>query len=128
MIEITLVRVHPPRTAILRLAGEVNYVDVPGAEQSFERIYQNANPLHVVLDLSGLTFLVTPFIGAVLCWREMVLRGGGVLALAGCRSGTEAAFRHLLLDRLIPLAADVESALARLPTEQTPKKEDSAHG
>jgi anti-anti-sigma factor len=68
----------------------------------------------IVLDASRLKYVDTPG------FRWLVERGrglqasGGSLVVAGLRGSAERAFKLLQLDRIIPAAATVEDAIARI--------------
>jgi len=63
-----------------------------------------------VLDLSGITFLNSVNIAAIIAARNKVLAGGGKIALANLSEHVKAVFRVLKLDRLFDLDLDVAKA------------------
>jgi len=63
-----------------------------------------------VLDLSGITFLNSVNIAAIIAARNKVLAGGGKIALANLSEHVKAVFRVLKLDRLFDLDLDAAKA------------------
>jgi stage II sporulation protein AA (anti-sigma F factor antagonist) len=106
-----------PKIVTLRIAGDVDYLNVPGVERAFAEVLETDRPRHVLLDLRELTFVVTPFLGSLLFWKEEVARRGGKLALFGATPSIADTLRVIRLDRVLPLWANQQDALADLPTD-----------
>lgn len=103
-----------PKIVVFRIAGDVDYLSVGSVERAFNEVLESDKPQHVLLDLSGLTFLVTPFMGSLLFWKEEMLKRGGKLALFGMQPAIASTLRLIRLDRVLTFWANREDALANL--------------
>jgi anti-anti-sigma factor len=106
-----------PRIVIMRLAGDVDYLNVEGVEKYFTDLVEAERPRHVLLDVSGLTFIVTPFLGSLLFWKERLGQGGGRLVLFGVRPAIEYPMRAMRLHRVLTFCSDRQAALDLLARE-----------
>jgi stage II sporulation protein AA (anti-sigma F factor antagonist) len=106
-----------PRVVVLRIAGDVDYLNVEGVEKAFSDLLEAEQPRHVLLDVSGLTFVVTPFLGSLLFWKEKVTQEGGRLILYGLRPALEYPMRAMRLHRVLTFCPDRDVALTQLPEE-----------
>lgn len=106
-----------PKTVLLRIAGDVDYLNVARVERAFNEVLETDQPRHVLLDFSDLTFVVTPFLGSLLFWKEEMAKRGGKLALFGARPAIADTLRVIRLDRVMPLWPNQQDALASLPAE-----------
>jgi anti-sigma B factor antagonist len=103
-----------PRVLLLELAGEARYLDLAATESYFSQALAETQPQHVLLDMAGVTFMVTPFLGSLLFWKEEVARRGGRLILCGLGPRMESLVRLVRLDRLLTLCATRDEALSQL--------------
>jgi anti-anti-sigma factor len=106
-----------PRVVVFRLAGDVDYLNVQGVEAYFNDLLEAEKPRHLLLDVSGLTFVVTPFLGSLLFWEKELQRRGGRLVLFGARPSIEHPMRVLRLNRVLTFCPDQQAALDALPRE-----------
>jgi anti-anti-sigma factor len=106
-----------PRVVVLRVAGDVDYLNVEAVEKNFADLLESEQPRHVVLDFTGLTFIVTPFLGSLLFWKEQLGRTGGRLVAFGLRPAIESPMRAMRLHRVLTFCSDRETALAQLPPD-----------
>jgi anti-anti-sigma factor len=63
MVPLEFSRAAAPEAAnvlVLRIGGDVDYLKVPTVEAYMAEALRAEQPRHVLLDLSGLTFFVTP--------------------------------------------------------------------
>jgi anti-anti-sigma factor len=104
-----------PKVVAFRLSGDVDYLNVQGVENYFNDLLRMEAPRHLLLDVSGLTFVVTPFLGSLLFWKEEMARRGGRLVLFGVRPSIEHPMRVLRLNRVLTFCPDQGAALASLP-------------
>jgi stage II sporulation protein AA (anti-sigma F factor antagonist) len=106
-----------PRVVVLRIAGDVDYLTVEAVEKHFSDLLEAEQPRHVLLDVSGLTFIVTPFLGSLLFWKQKLAERDGRLVLFGVRPAIEYPMRAMRLHRVLTFCPDRETALAQLPAE-----------
>ena len=106
-----------PKVVVFRLAGDVDYLNVPSVEARFQQILGAEQPRHLLLDVSGLTFVVTPFLGSLLFWEKELQHRGGRLVLFGVRPSIEHPMRVLRLNRVLTFCPDQQAALEALPRE-----------
>src|SRR5262245_16234528 len=100
-----------PTVVQVSLAGEVEVTNGLQAEQYFDRMLEEDQPVHVLLDLSGLSFASSVFFSALLFWREALTRRHGRLVLHGLRPEIANTMRILALDRVLTVCPDQSSAL-----------------
>lgn len=110
-----------PKVLCFRIAGDVDYLDVTPLEERAGQVLRQEQPRHVLLDLGGLSFVVTPFLGSLLFWKDEVSKAGGQLVLFGLTTSTDCAVRHLRLDRVLTICKDREAALAALAGGSPPE-------
>src|SRR4051812_7350844 len=104
-------RIDPTRdVVVIRLAGAVDYADQKFVETQFASMLTQENPKHVLMDFREITFVVTPFLGSLLFWREQMMKRGGSLVLFGLRRGMAVAVEHLYLQRVLTICEDEEAA------------------
>ncbi len=103
-----------PKVVVLMIAGDVDYLNVPGVESYFDELLLQEEPRHLLLDLTGLTFLVTPFLGSLLFWKEALGKRGGKFVVFGMNRLVEPTMRVMRLSRVLTLCPDREAALAVL--------------
>jgi anti-anti-sigma factor len=106
-----------PRVTVVRIHGDVEASNGRAVESAFEAALQAEQPRHVLLDLSGVTFVDSAFFSSLLFWREEMTKRGGKLVLFGLRPELLSTMRILTLDRLLTLKADQAAALGGLPKE-----------
>jgi stage II sporulation protein AA (anti-sigma F factor antagonist) len=106
-----------PRVIVFHLAGDVDYLNVQSVETRFQEILETDRPRHLLLDVSGLTFVVTPFLGSLLFWEKELQQRGGRLVLFGVRPSIEHPMRVLRLHRVLTFCPDQQAALDALPRE-----------
>jgi anti-anti-sigma factor len=100
---------------VLRLAGEVEIFSAQEAERYFDRLVEEEQPRHVLLDLSELTFASSVFFSSLLFWREEMTRRAGQMVLYGLRPEIASTLRIVALDQVLTIRPDQPSALAALP-------------
>jgi len=118
MLGLTLSRqtlLQCPKVVAVSLAGQVEIDNGLELEQYFDRVLQEDQPRHVLLDLGGLSFAGSVFFSSLLFWRQALARQGGRLVLYGLRPEIAGAIRTLALDQVLTIRADQPSALDALP-------------
>ena len=100
-----------PKVVSVSLAGEVDINNGLQAEEYFDRMLQQDQPQHVLLDLGDLTFAGSVFYSSLLYWRKELTRRGGQLVLYGLRPEIAGSMRIMGLDHVLTIRADQPSAL-----------------
>jgi len=72
----------------------------------------------VVLDLSGIPFIDSAGLGAVIGGIRRIREHGGRIVLSSCRPGVERLLRTVGLDRIVLLVHDLDEARAALDDRQ----------
>jgi stage II sporulation protein AA (anti-sigma F factor antagonist) len=103
-----------PKVVLVAIAGQVDIDNGLQAEQYFEKVLQEDQPRHVLLDLDGLTFAGSAFFSSLLFWRETLTRKGGKLVLYGLRPEIAGTMHILGLDKVLTIRADQPAALVAL--------------
>jgi anti-anti-sigma factor len=103
-----------PKAIIVSLTGQVDTSNGLQLEQDFDRVLQEQQPRHVLLDLRGLTYASSVFFSSLLFWREHLARQGGQLVLYGVRPEIASTMRILALDGVLTIRADQPSAIDAL--------------
>ena len=106
-----------PRVVAVRVGGDVDSGNARQLEGYFDSALQGAQPKHVLLDLSGVSFGDTTFFSALLFCKEELTKRGGKLVLFGLRPELFSTMRILTLDRVLTIRPDQAAALAALPRE-----------
>ncbi len=96
----------------LALKGRLDTVSVDRIETRVNAAL--AGGTHGIIDLSEVTFLASLGIRLLLNAAKMLDRRGYKLVLVAPQPVIEQALRHTSLDELIPVAPDVDAALALL--------------
>lgn len=104
-----------PKVEAVAIAGDVDAAGEERVRAYFDEAIQAAQPRHVLLDLTGLTFAGTGFLSCLLLWREELAREGRALVLFGLRRQFASTVRVAALDRILTIRPDEPSALAALP-------------
>ncbi|MBV8073516.1 MAG: STAS domain-containing protein [Acidobacteriaceae bacterium] len=106
-----------PRIVIIHIDGEVDMGNARDVEGHFDNVLQEAQPKHILLDLSRVPFGDSTFFSALLVCREEVMKRGGELILFSLRPELFSTMRILTLDRVLSIRSDQAAALAALPAE-----------
>ncbi|MEV7723491.1 STAS domain-containing protein [Streptomyces sp. NPDC087917] len=99
-----------PAATLLVLAGELDHDTADPLRQALDGAWQGGGRL--LVDVSRLDFCDSTGLNVLLRGRLAAGEGGGSLELVGLRQPVERMFHITGADRLFPLHADVESALA----------------
>jgi anti-sigma B factor antagonist len=104
------VSTHPPDYAVLSPHGELDVANAPCFRQSLLELVATSVPL-IIVDLSGVSFIDSSGLGAILTgWREMTLTGGLLVVAAPPRISR--VFEITGMDLSIQVMASTEQALA----------------
>lgn len=102
--------VQPAGIALVRVSGELDYDGVAALEDAVRSV--RALGSHCLLvDLSGLTFMDSSGVNALLKARRDTHVSGGWMRIAGPQPSVLRVIELVGLDQAIPLYADVSEAL-----------------
>lgn len=108
-----IVEVHTDQggASVVEVVGEVDATSVEQLRPELNRL-ADAGRIRVILDLSGVTFLDSSGLGALVsCHRRLQLLGGRLRLV--CRNDLVLrVFRLTGLDKVMPISATLEEALA----------------
>jgi anti-anti-sigma factor len=116
-----------PKVVILSITGEVEASNALQAEQYFDRLIQEDQPRHVLLDLSGLNFANSVFFSSLLFWREELTRRGGQLVVYGLRPEMLSTIRIVALDQILTIRPDQVAALDTLSRRPDTRTAEAQH-
>jgi anti-sigma B factor antagonist len=106
-----------PRIVVMQIDGEVDFDNARQVENHFDSVLQEAQPQHVLLDLSGVPFGDSAFFSALLVCREEVMKRGGQLILFSLRPELSSTIRILTLDRVLSIRPNQAAALAAVQNQ-----------
>jgi anti-anti-sigma factor len=96
---------------VLPLAGEIDLHVSPTVRTSLNRMIAK-KPRRLVVDLSGVSYIDSAGLGAVIEAMYEVEAYGGKFALAGMQETVRSIFKMLRLDQIVSIFPDVNAALA----------------
>jgi len=99
-----------PSGLIVRVTGDAGVDNVPVLEQELNKLSAKHAPL-VVFDLSGLDFIASLGMGALMAYRQGVVRHGGMVRLAAAKPSVLDAFKRACLNALFNTCSSVDEAL-----------------
>jgi anti-sigma B factor antagonist len=99
------------RANVLPLAGEIDLHVSPTIRTSLNRMIAK-KPKRLVVDLSGVSYIDSAGLGAVIEAMQEVEAYGGKFALAGMQETVRSIFKMLRLDQVFSIFPDVDAALA----------------
>jgi anti-sigma B factor antagonist len=97
--------------AVLRLYGFLNAHTAPSLKQQITSLIENGAH-KLVVDLTGIEFIDSSGLAALVSGLKLTRAEGGSLAVAGAKPNVEEVFKLTLLDRVFQLYTDLESALS----------------
>lgn len=101
-----------PRTQahLVKLIGEAGMSTVDDLEIALTRVVAGRYPL-VLIDMSGLTFLSSIGIGALVSFQRGVSRTGGHAIYCGAKFAIQSSIAHARLDRFFELYKTLDDAI-----------------
>jgi len=100
---------HPP-ALIVRIAGEAGVDNVERLERELTKI-SVSHPKLVVFDLAALDFIASLGMGALIAFRQGIVRDGGVVRVAAAQPNVLDAFKRACLNALFNTCKSVDEAL-----------------
>ncbi len=95
---------------IITVTGDAGIGNVGKLETELTRL-SALRPALVVFDLSGLDFIASLGMGALMAFRRGVARNGGIVRLAAAKPVVLDAFKHAALNALFDACDTVDEAL-----------------
>jgi len=108
---------HHPHAAVVRLSGELD-AHTSGQLRSLLNELLLAGQGNLVLDLSGLSFIDSAGLAALLSAAKGTRRGGGRLLLSGPAPAVRRVMALTGIDVVLTTVDSVDEALARMAAEQ----------
>jgi anti-sigma B factor antagonist len=102
-----------PGTAVLRLEGRLDLVSAAPLREAVVRVVAEGSP-RVVVDLSGIAFMDSSGVGALVAGLKHARQAGGELRIAGAGEPVLTVLSLTTLDRVLRPYADVGAALQGL--------------
>jgi anti-sigma B factor antagonist len=96
---------------VLRLAGDIDIHSAPEITEQLTRLQGEGNRA-IVVDLSGVSFLDSSALGALVAAHRAQTEAGGTLKIAAPRAHVLKVFRITRLSEVIPVFDSVEAACA----------------
>jgi len=100
------------RSVVIRVRGELDARNAPGLVQTCAQVRREGKSL--VLNLSGVSFIASSGIGALLALVEEFRQGPGNLRLASISPAVRSVVTLLNIDRFLGIDDDEQSALTVL--------------
>lgn len=100
--------------AILTLAGRLDVRTAPVLKARLKKLIGNGHFL-LVLELTGVSFIDSSGLAALVSVLKIAHEAGGTLRLVGLSEQARTVFRVTLLDRVFEFAPDIDAALLSLP-------------
>ena len=101
----------PNRANVLPLEGEIDLHVSPRVERALASIIKK-RPAHVVVDLSGVTFIDSSGLAALIHAMQDVKKYGGKLTLSGINSEVRTIFEIARLDQIFVIGSGDGELLA----------------
>jgi anti-anti-sigma factor len=108
-----------PQAVVARLVGEAGIDEADELDRSL-RLLSAAKPALVVLDLSGMSYIASMGIGALVKFRNEISHGGGRVVLAALRPLVLDTFKHAGLLRVFQAYPTVDDATRSSQAPVTP--------
>lgn len=89
---------------VLNFTGEFDAIGTASARDTLEAIADDRSSAHVVLDLSGVSFMDSSGIGAIVFLYKRLRADGRSLALSGVYGQTRQLIELLRVDKALPVA------------------------
>jgi anti-sigma B factor antagonist len=113
-VELSATAVPGRSAAVLAVQGEVDLQTAPELRREVARMVSGDAP-HVIVDLSGVAFLDSTGLGALIAGRNSARRVGGSLSLVCRQLRLLTLLRATALDDVFAVHPTVDRALATLP-------------
>ncbi|WP_393061530.1 STAS domain-containing protein [Streptomyces sp. LN549] len=109
MSQLTIAVHHAGTGPVLEITGDLDHATAPELRQAVDRLTLASGQL-LVVDLTGLQFVDSSGITALLVARNLATEQGGDMALAAVPANTARILRIVGLDRVFTLYPDTSTA------------------
>jgi len=99
-----------PSGLIIKIAGDAGVENIDTLERELTKLSAQKPPL-IVFDLSGLDFIASLGMGALMSFRKGIARNGGTVRIAAAKPAVLDAFKRAALKELFNTCATVDEAL-----------------
>jgi anti-anti-sigma factor len=99
-----------PSGLIIKIAGDAGVENIETLERELTKLSAARPPL-IVFDLSGLDFIASLGMGALMSFRKGIVRNGGIVRIAAAKPAVLDAFKRAALKELFNTCATVDEAL-----------------
>ena len=115
----------PDRDAptVLPLKGEIDLHVFPEITASLDALIET-KPRHLVVDISGVTYIDSAGLAALIVAMQKVEAYGGQFSLAGLQTTVRSIFRMSRLDRTFRIFPDVEAALTHQSSDNFTRRRE----
>lgn len=102
---------HQDGHAVVTLSGDF---DLSNSDRLHEALHSelDGHPRHLVLDVTGVTFMDSTALGVILGARNQAVERDRSLALVGASDAVVRLLHITQIDRVVPHYADVDSAIS----------------
>jgi anti-sigma B factor antagonist len=97
---------------IIALAGRLNGASAPEFKKKVKQIVDSGK-LKLILDMSGVVFIDSSGLSALISGLKCAREAGGFFRLAGLRDQSAAVIKLMMLDRVFDIYQDIDTAKAR---------------
>src|SRR5262249_7272930 len=95
---------------VLPLTGEIDLHVLPEITASLDAVIEN-KPMRLVVDVSGVTYIDSAGLAALVLAMQKVEAYGGQFSLAGLKTTVRSIFRMSRLDEVFQIFTDADAAL-----------------
>ena len=110
MEDLTFQLIDSPPALVFAIRGDADSGQTDALERELTAVAAR-NPKHLVLDISGLSFIGSSGMGHLMKLRSVVVRAGGKIFFAAPRPEIAEAFRRAGLHRAFVILPTVEESL-----------------
>jgi anti-sigma B factor antagonist len=109
-------RIVEPATTVVEISGRLHIGNSLSYLETFIKSLVAGGSRKLVVDLAGLDFIDSAAIGMLIACSGEMDQAGGAFRIAGSRDSVAKTFEVVHMSRIVPLDADVETALRNLPS------------
>ena len=104
------------KRAVLTLSGQLNAASAAGLKAHLKRLAEKGH-IQLVVDMTGVAFVDSSGLAALVAGLKAVREKGGLLKLAGLNQQTLTVFKLTWLDRVFEFYPEAQAAIGTLPVD-----------